>query len=111
MSQALISSAVTAATTNSNSAQEELPSATVQELLNLVKSLYKVIEGLNARLEIFEKNSPKEVSKSANKKDVIKSVSDFSVNENKVVSNVGKLSPNTSKNVHENVKITQNPGY
>ena len=40
---------------NSNSNRNiDTNQTSIQELLNLVKSLYKIIEGLNARLEKFE---------------------------------------------------------
>ena len=36
---------------------KELSSTSVQDLMNLIKSLYKIIEGLSARLEKFESES------------------------------------------------------
>ena len=49
MSQVQVSNSSSNSNSNIDTSQ-----TSVQELLNLVKSLYKIIEGLNARLEKFE---------------------------------------------------------
>ena len=74
-----------------------LTSTSVQDLMNLIKSLYKIIEGLNARLERFEgvsKDDDKDVSRGVDK-DV----------SNVVVKKISNSSEKSVKNVDINVTV------
>ena len=84
---------------SSNNGNIDTNTNQIQELLNLVKSLYKIIEGLNARLERFERNENVDVKNSNTVDKIISS----SKNANETSINVSKSSKfDHPRTVHEN---------
>ena len=90
---------------------KELSSTSVQDLMNLIKSLYKIIEGLSARLEKFESES---FPKSFPKDDINKASRNVSiVVDVDVVKEVPKMSVHAEEvqkdeqNSCENAEIKQ----
>ena len=95
MSQVQVSSSTNSNNSNnSNNSSIDVSQTSIQELLNLIKSLYKIIEGLNVRLEKSEKSEGEGKSLSGDvseyvDKEVLKIADkDVSKNISKVISKV-----------------------
>ena len=92
-----ISSGTSTSVNVSIDTDKELSSTSVQDLMKLINSLYKIIEGLNSRLERFE-NLSREVSRVVDKDDKDdKEVSDV------VTKEVTKEVPSSTENIDINV--------